>query len=175
MLFYAPALLQQIEALGSISLQDVVVYRHMLADIPPTRVNTRGARWNPPGIGAVYTSLSRETSLAEANYHLSLQSPPLRVKRTLYRIRVNLRRVTELKNIDALAGVGVRLDALSSPGMVACQQVGGAVARLGRDGLIVPSVRHAQGLNLVIYPQQGELEPTEFEVMDREVIEQVVT
>ena len=170
MLFYAPALLDQVEALGTIELHDEIVFRHMLADVAPSRINTRGARWNPPDVGAIYTSLSRATALAEANYHLSLQTPPLRVTRTLYQIRVSLHRVTDIRDVDVLGQLGVRLDALTSPDMVACQRLGGAVARLGHDGLIVPSIRHAGGLNLVIYPQQLELETTNFEVIYNETI-----
>lgn len=73
-----PTLSKQIETLGTIELRDAIVYRHMLADIPPDRANTRGARWNPPDIAAIYTSFERETALAEAEYYLSLNTPPLR-------------------------------------------------------------------------------------------------
>lgn len=167
MLFYPPELLDAIESLGTTELRDAVVFRHMLADIPPERINTRGARWNPPDVGAIYTSFSRDAALAEASYYLSLQNPPLRVRRTIYRIRVTLHRVTEIRELAMLGRFGVRLD---EPEVLACQRVGGAVAKLGRDGLIVPSARHPGGLNLVIYPGEGELATDAFEVIGSEEV-----
>jgi hypothetical protein len=49
------------------------------------------------------------------------------------------------------------------------QRVGGAIAWLGRDGLLVPSAR-ADGVNLVIFPNQQKAE-YEFRVVASEVIE----
>jgi RES domain-containing protein len=157
-------LLEQIEELGTTELRDVLVFRHMLADIPPSRINTRGARWNPPEVGAIYTSFSRETALAEASYHLSLQTPPLRVKRTIYSIRVTLHRVTAIQDVETLTRLNVRMDTL-----ITCQRIGGAVARLGHDGLIVPSARHRGGMNLVIFPAQNDIEITGFDIVGSEI------
>jgi hypothetical protein len=50
---------------------DGEVFRHMFADYPPHRENTGGARWNPSGVAAIYTSLKRATALAESEYQIS--------------------------------------------------------------------------------------------------------
>jgi len=173
-MLFAQAILDQIENLGYVELRNQTVFRHMLADITPSRINTRGARWNPPEVGAIYTSFTRETALAEANYHLSLQTPRLRVKRTLYELSVTLRCVTRIPDTDALERVGVSREALSESDMIACQHFGGAVARLGRDGLIVPSARHEGGLNLVIYPTQPEIEAENFVIVRSEIVNETL-
>ena len=38
--------------------------------------NTRGARWNPPGLAAIYTSEERDTAIAEGQHAIDMQ--PLR-------------------------------------------------------------------------------------------------
>lgn len=163
-MLYPAALLDTIERLETVVV-DEVVYRHMLGDFSPARANTRGARWNPPDVAAIYTSFARETALAEADYHLSLQVPPMRVRRTMYRIRVKLQVVATVRDVTTLLRLGVD----SSSELATCQRVGGAVASLGRNGLIVPSLRHA-GLNLVIYPSQGDIDRSQFEILDSEIV-----
>jgi RES domain-containing protein len=134
------------------------VFRHMFADYSPLLANTTGARWNPPGVPAIYASLDRETALAEAQYRISLEPFRPRAKRTLYRLAINLSNVVELVDIDRLTGIGITEAELTDFSFAACQQVGGAVAWLGHDGLIVPSARN-DGLNLVIFPTS--LRPTD--------------
>jgi RES domain-containing protein len=148
---------------------EIAVFRHMLGNNVPAHINIRGARWNPPQVGAIYTSLERETALAEADYYLSLQTPPIQVRRTIYTIEVTLQRVIDLRDLAALAKLDIRVDSLSSIDLTLCQRIGGAVPRLGCDGLLVPSVRRAGGANLVIYPIQQELGESEFKVISEEV------
>lgn len=57
MAIHDPALLDQIEQLGTRTF-DGHVWRHMFNDFPPELVNTRGARWNPAGTSAIYTSMA---------------------------------------------------------------------------------------------------------------------
>lgn len=45
----------------------------MFGDYPPDAENTRGARWNPAGVAAIYTSLTREGVLAEAEHQIAIQ------------------------------------------------------------------------------------------------------
>lgn len=52
------------------------VWRHMFADYPPEAENTRGARWNPPGLAATYTSLTSVGVVAEADHQIALQPIP---------------------------------------------------------------------------------------------------
>ncbi len=144
------------------------VYRHMFAGYPPDRENTGGARWNPAGIGAIYTSLERATSMAEAEYHLSLQPVRPRVRRTMYVIRVALGDTIRL-TMEDLNHFGLTVDMLGSFDLEPCQAIGGAIATLGRDGMLVPSAR-TRGTNLVIFPANRSAEFT-FETIDEQIIE----
>ena len=146
-----------------------IVYRHMFASYSPERENTLGARWNPPEVPAIYTSLARETALAEADYQISME--PLRpvVRRTIYRIQVSLRSVLDLSAPGTLAKLGINEPELAAIDHASCQRIGGAVEWLDNDGLLVPSARITDGVNLAIYPnRQGP--SYEFRVLDSEVI-----
>jgi RES domain-containing protein len=57
------------------------VWRHTLADYPADAPNTRGARWNPGGVEALYTSLDRPTAVAEGDYLIQSQPVLLHAKR----------------------------------------------------------------------------------------------
>lgn len=167
-MIYEPALLDRLEQLGSDEWEGVV-WRHMFGSYPPSRQNTGGARWNPRGVSAIYTSLNRDTALAEAAYRISLEPFRPKVKRTVYRINVRLHRVVDLTARGLLAEVGVTQEELAADLSPACQKVGGAVAWLGNDGLLVPSAR-AEGTNLVIYPGDDEdsADDYDFEVASSE-------
>jgi RES domain-containing protein len=93
------------------------------------------------------------------------------VRRTIYTIQVALKLVVDLRDLAALAKLDIRVDSLSSMDLSLCQRIGGAAARLGCDGLLVPSVRRAGGSNLVIYPTQQELGESEFKVINEEVFD----
>jgi len=145
---YDPVLLDQIEQLGARGF-DRHVWRHMFNDYPPELANTRGARWNPPGTSAIYTSLDRETALAEAQH--VIDSQPLRPRprrRVMYEVRITAARLVDLP-AEAFRTVGLSVADLESDDFAACQRIGGAVAWLGYDGLLVPSAR-APGTNVVV-------------------------
>jgi RES domain-containing protein len=146
-----------------------IVYRHMFANYPPDRENTLGARWNPPEVPAIYTSLSRDTVLAESEYQISLEPLRPRAKRILYQISVVLSAVLNFSSRDALNRVGLSTDDVSSMDHSSCQAIGGAVEYLGHDGLLIPSARDINGTNLVIYPNRITRE-YEFEIVGREII-----
>lgn len=146
-----------------------IVYRHMFASLPPDRENTLGARWNPPEVPAIYTSLARETVIAEAEYQMGME--PLRppVRRTVYEIGLTLSAVLDLSSRSALSRLGISECHLGANDHSACQMVGGAVEHLNHDGLLVPSARLSTGVNLVIYPnrQTGEYQ---FQVLGQDII-----
>ncbi len=73
-----------------------IVFRHCWQNYPPDRVNIRGARWNPPDVQAIYTSIERSVCLAEIEYQISLQPLKPSAKRTLYRLQVSLNEVLDL-------------------------------------------------------------------------------
>lgn len=108
------------------------VYRHMFADYRPDRENTLGARWNPPGVPAIYTSLSRDTVLAEVEHQLNLE--PLRpsVRRTLYKIEIALSSVLDLSSWTILEALSLSPEGLASIDHAACRKIGGAVEGLGQ-------------------------------------------
>jgi RES domain-containing protein len=143
------------------------VWRHMLGDIPPETVNTRGARWNPPGVAAIYTSTERDTALAEARYRFEVQPLQPSARRTLYEIKVELDSVLDLRTVGVLASVGISTETFASLSD-RCALVGGSAAWLGHDGILVPSAR-ADGTNLVIYPNNSAIEAV-FDVVNVETL-----
>jgi RES domain-containing protein len=147
-----------------------VVYRHMFASYSPTLENTRGARWNPRGVAAIYTSVERETALGEANYRLSLEPLRPRARRAIYSIRVTLHHVLDLRSMKLLQQIGIDDSCLGGVDLSACQQVGGAAAWLDHDGLLVPSARGPGG-NLVIFPAKRSSDAV-FEVIASEIVEE---
>jgi RES domain-containing protein len=167
-LIYPPELLDQLQAALSGPFSGVV-YRHMFAGYPPFAVNTRGARWNPPDVGAIYTSVERQTAIAEAEHRISLEPFRPRAKRTMYELRVELASALDLTSRDLLLKLGVGDAELEGLDFSACQLVGGAVAWLEHDGLLVPSAR-CDGTNLVIFPAIQDPEH-EWEIVSSEVLE----
>lgn len=145
-----------------------VVFRHMFGSFPPERENIKGARWNPPETPAIYTSLARETALAEADYYISLQ--PLRPTaiRKIYRINVALRSVLDLSRWDSLAAFGIDRKSFSAFDYSDTQMIGGAAEWLEHDGILVPSAR-GFGVNLVIFPNQ-QSQDYRFETVDFEEV-----
>ena len=101
----------------------------------------------------IYTSVTREVALAEADFQISLQPVRPRARRTIYTIDVVLASVIDLSDRNLLVVLGIAPQDLTSLDHRACQQVGGAIAWLGNDGVLVSSAR-ADGVNLVIFPNQ---------------------
>lgn len=167
-MIYPPELLDILERLA-LPQWEGTVYRHMFSDYPPTKANSSGARWNPRGAEAIYTSCERETALAEAEYQISVQPLRPRAKRTLYRIQVRFRNVADLRSRDMLKELGLGPERLSGIDHSHCQRVGGAVEWMGYEGLLVPSARREAGANLVIFSAKQSPD-SEFIVLDSELI-----
>jgi RES domain-containing protein len=110
---YDRKLVAALESLNPVPWEGMV-FRHMFDPFPPERQNSRGARWNPPEVPAIYTSLQRNTALAEADYYVDLQ--PLRPKATrrIYRLEVALLSVLDLSEWKLLRSLGVDGDLFSS-------------------------------------------------------------
>lgn len=125
------------------------VWRHTFGSQPADRTNTRGARWNPAGVEALYASLDRETAVAEADHVLAVQPIPPRATRTLHRLRLSLEAVLDLRDPAALAALGVDSADITGDDYALCQAIGGAASFLEIDGLIVASAR-APGSNIVV-------------------------
>ena len=135
-----------------------MVWRHTLGTNPPDRTNTRGARWNPPGVEALYASLDRATVVAEGDHLLAVQPIAPNVRRVVHRLAVELSALVDLSDRELLAALGVDHDALTGDDHARCRAVGGAASFLELDGLIVPSARSA-GLNLVILFERRDMTP----------------
>jgi RES domain-containing protein len=146
------------------------VWRHTFADNPPDKTNVRGARWNPPDVEVLYTSLDRSTAIAEADHLIEIQPVPLRAKRTIYRLEIGLKALVDLSDRALLASLGVDDEALSGDDHSHCRAVGGAAAFLHFDGIIVPSAR-SPGHNIVILfggaDPVPEVRVVESETLDR--------
>jgi hypothetical protein len=84
---YPPELLDRLQAIGPFPWAGQA-FRHMFGDYPPDAENTRGARWNPPGIATIYTSLTREGALAEAEHQIAVQPIRPRARRTIYTLEL---------------------------------------------------------------------------------------
>jgi RES domain-containing protein len=145
---YPPQLLDRLQAVGG-SPWSGRAFRHMFADYPPDAENTRGARWNPAEVAAIYTSLTRDGVLAEAEHQIALQPIPPRVQRTVYEIEIALANVLDLTDPQALDSIDLTVDDIAGDDMNACQQIGAAAAWLEHDGILVPSARSG-ATNLVI-------------------------
>ncbi len=165
----APEILDIIEALEAEPFEGSV-FRHMFAGKDPSLENWNGARWNPPDLPAIYTSLERSTALAEADYRLSLEplAPRPSLKRTLHEIQVVVEKALDLRDETLLQQIGLGGKEIENSDFRPCQEVGFAVAFLGHGGMLVPSARASGGGNLVIYPRS--LNPGHFEVLQEEDI-----
>ena len=114
-MIYPPRILDVLQQLGP-TRWDGIVFRHMFAGYPPERTNTGGARWNPPGVAAIYLSCERDTALAEAEHQLVSQPVRPRASRRLYRVKVSLSTALDLTERATLQRLGLdstSLDALS--------------------------------------------------------------
>lgn len=163
---YDPTLLDRLETVTREEF-DGVVWRHMFGSFDPARANTRGARWNPPGVAAIYTSIDKHTALAEAEHAIASQPMRPRAERKLYQIRVTVKRLIRCDEV-LLSELGVGKAELQSVNHTACQRVGGACHWLQADGLLVPSAR-AAGLNLVVFADNLDVDAA-FEVVASEEV-----
>lgn len=135
----------------------------MFARLPPQRENVKGARWNPEGLAAIYTSLEAETALAEVAYRLSLEPYAPSKGRVLYHLEVAVSNVVDLRGSGVLESLGITPNVLSDPlSLRQCQEIGAAAGFSGYTGLLVPSVRRPDGSNLVI------LAYDEFDVVEQQ-------
>jgi len=126
-----------------------VVFRYTFGDTPALRENTLGARWNPPDVAAIYTSLKHETLLAEMEYRLGLDPVTPTRPANIFKIKVVLGRVVDLRDPQLFRNLGIDPRAYSDDDLGMCQRIGRTVEWLECEGLMVPSARHA-GANLVM-------------------------
>lgn len=128
-------------------------WKHTLPNQSPTAANTKGARWNPAGVPAVYLSIERDTALAEGAYLVGVQPQPITGMRHIHEVELSLRRVLDLRDPTVRRALGLSDADLRSSDQSACRTVGGTAEWLGVDALIVPSAR-TDGANLVVFERR---------------------
>ncbi|MEQ1699436.1 MAG: RES family NAD+ phosphorylase [Ilumatobacteraceae bacterium] len=144
---FDPHLLDAIEKCGVDAPLGGTVWRQILEPTSVLRPNILGARWNPPGVEALYCSLDPETAAAEIDHLINSQPIPITRERQTHAINVRLSRVVDIRDC-------AHYD-FDFHDLVECEEVGAAVSWLGYGGLLVPSLRGAAD-NLVIYVAQIE-------------------
>jgi len=146
---YEPAFL---DALESLRLGEWVgtVWRGTIGNIDPLVPNSRGARWNPPDVDALYCAMTAVGAEAEMASVMARQSVPIKRPLRTHRLSIHLSDVIDLREPGALSTHGYSLEVLTDVAWDVPQRLGGAGAWLGIGGLIVPSARHSDG-NLVVY------------------------
>jgi len=127
-----------------------------------------GGRYNPPGIGALYTSLQRHTALAERTYFLSDEDPL--EPQLLLTFDYSVTAIIDLMD----GGVLLALDtteteitaAVPNPslGTAPTQILGAATKACGLQGILAPSRAYAGGKNLVLFTEN--LDPGAYVVYD---------
>ena len=149
-MLHEPKLLDALEALVLPSGWDGEAWRRTFVDRDPLTPNSRGARWNPPGLDALYGSLTSVGAEAEHSSMLSRQPiPPSKAQHT-FQLRVSLSKVADIRGSQELQALGFGSDELTGEDWTPAQRVGAAAAWLGIAALIVPSARHPDG-NIVVF------------------------
>jgi RES domain-containing protein len=132
-------------------------------------LSTRGARlvggrWNPPGLDALYASLDIVTVRAE----LARGAARRRMEETaIYPIQL-VELALETRAIDLTVGDRLETLGVATPFSILTptdqtQRIGKIAAKLGIEGLLVPSVV-TRGKNAVLFPQSLS---TQIEVISR--------
>jgi RES domain-containing protein len=101
-----PALLDALERVDAKRWQGRA-FRHLLDSAPPELAKVRGARWNPPGTSALYTSLAESTAKAEGDHLIAMQPVPPQASRTIYELDVSIARLLDLTAATRLADIGM--------------------------------------------------------------------
>ncbi|MBI2925080.1 MAG: RES family NAD+ phosphorylase [Verrucomicrobia bacterium] len=121
----------------------------------------RGGRWNPPGLAALYGSVTDTAALEECKstdryYGVATKSP-----RLLVAIDARLTRVLDLTKPAIFRKLGFTLSELAAEDwrkLLAAgresltQSIGRAVAASGGSGLLARSAAVHRGVNVVVFP-----------------------
>ena len=138
---------------------DEVVWRVAREGRDPTYCGASGGRWDDTTFEVLYTSRTREGSLAEMLFHLRAGQPfvPSRLRFSLHELRVRLNNVLDLSSLQGLEALGVdqtRFGRLSYAEKDAeyprTQDIAEVAFFHGHDGLIVPSAR-SSATNLIVF------------------------
>ena len=126
--------------------------------LPPVQPAPHAARFHRPGDPwPLYASLDRDTMWAEWRHATDGRVPAEEDPRWVCSLDVDLQ-LLDLRDAATRRALRVGLAALSAPWTPdepnrAALRVAAAAARLGVDGLIVPSAARPEGWNAVILPR----------------------
>jgi hypothetical protein len=172
-MIHAKELLDRLENLPTVEF-DSEVFRATRFGLDPLTASTRGGRWSPrdvlggtESVATLYTSCIREGALAELAFHYSQLTPFPSKPVLVHRLKVTTNNTLRLLRAD-LISLGVEWAQYSTLEYVRTQQIGAAIAFLGRDGLIAPSARWACE-NLMLFPTNHSFE-CELSVMHSEEV-----
>ena len=103
-------------------------------------------RYTKPGQGGVYGGSSEETALAEINhYGVDLST------RVIVNKNVELNNVLDLTNPQVRQQIGVKLEDITGDSYKITHDVGDWAVSKGYDGILAPSARDVNGLNLISF------------------------
>lgn len=152
------ALIDALDSRGGLAV-DEFVWRIVREGREATDCTSSGGRWDDGTFDVLYTSRTRECSLAEMDFHLRRGLPLIPSKPTfvLYELRVRLHKVLDLSSLASLSALGLDSAAfgrISYAGHRAeypsTQEIAEVAHFLGFDGLLVPSAR-VDGLNIIVF------------------------
>jgi RES domain-containing protein len=145
-------------------------FRATPKSLNPLAPSTRGGRWAPPGeVAVLYMSLARDGALAEIAFHWGQLSPLPSKPAALHHLRVTTRNTLRLVRAD-LDTLGVSAAAYATINYKQTQAIGAAVAFLGCDGLIVPSVRW-DCAHLIVFTDNHDVVQDELTVISTEEVD----
>lgn len=147
-----------LEIAPPLSFTAAVVTRFAFEEFRETITSTSGARqyggrWNPIGIGALYTAIQRETALAEFTQNVEAQepSPPT----VMVSLIINAAAVADFTNPAFRVALGVELaDLVRTRGEMdyrTPQYLGALAYGHPIDAVLVPSAAKPGGTNLVLF------------------------
>jgi hypothetical protein len=124
---------------------------------------------DPGSFDVLYTSLEREGSLEEFNFHLSRQPVfPSKIRSVIHRISVRTQRTLRIANLAELRALGVTPETYGSLSYERTQEIGDAAAFLGFDGILAPSARWTCQ-NLILFTEH--FTPADLSVVSSEPVD----
>ena len=139
-----PPLVAAIDELGSTPFS-ADVFRHVAAGRDPRSgrgARNFGGRWNPPdSFAVIYCGLDVSTVVGEFHRLARRQGVAARgfLPRELYRLRVDLLAVLDLRDDAARRAIGLSDRELRGDDLGACQAIGAAAHSVGIEGVLAPS------------------------------------
>ena len=158
-----PALLDALDAFRRVSYQGET-WRVVRRGRDPIEGHPSGGRWDPALFNVLYTALDADGAIAEMNFHLSRQPVfPSKIKYDLHRIKVKTAKTLRLRDLNAMAPLGVDPARYREILYEATQAIGDAAYFLGFDSIIASNARWSCN-NLILFTDQ--IAPADLDVIE---------